>query len=193
MTDDHSHTDANPTSVPAKLKALYNTKWVGWIVDIGIVLLIFAAVSWWQTRDHIEDGQLAPAFSLQPLANSTSDTMVSSESLKGKKTVLYFWAPWCTVCKAQSGIISSLHEKNGEEYNVQSIALSYEQVADVQAYVQEHEVTYPVLLGNPGMSTEWNISAYPTVYILNSKGEVASSTSGITTRQGILARLATID
>lgn len=172
-----------------RIKAIYSRKWVGLLVDVCIALLIFAAISWWQTRDHIEHGTRAPEFALQSLAN-IEDGTITSQQLEGKETVLYFWAPWCTVCKAQSGIISTLHEKNGKEYNVISIALGYEDVASVQQFIQEHEATYPVLLGKPGMERDWSIEAFPTIYILDKDQTIASSTQGFTTRQGILARLA---
>ena len=187
-----SDTPDNPTARPGliqRLKALYSRRWVGLIVDICIALLIFAGISCWQTRAHIQHGERAPEFALQALSN-TEATTVQSSALPDRETVIYFWAPWCTICKAQSGIISTLHEKNGEEYNVISIALGYEDVASVQQFVEEHEATYPVLLGKPGMEREWNIEAFPTIYILDKDQTIVSSTQGFTTRQGILARLA---
>lgn len=189
--------DTDDSRVPPKgglvqrLKAIYSRKWFGLLIDIAIALTVFALISWWQTRDHIEQGSQAPGFQLQALANiEASQPTIDSRDLSGKETVIYFWAPWCTVCKAQSSIISTLHEKNGEAYNVISVALGYDDVASVQQFVQEHEATYPVLLGKPGMERTWNIEAFPTIYILDEDQKIVSSTQGFTTRQGILARLA---
>ena len=39
-----------------------------------------------------------PAFS----ARTLSGTKIDSASFEGKPTVLWFWAPWCTVCRAEA-------------------------------------------------------------------------------------------
>lgn len=156
-----------------------------WGIDIGIIAVVFFVISAWQTRDLLGGGERPPAFALKQLDGGH----VASTQLEGKKTVLVFWAPWCTVCGAESGTISSLAESVGDDTNVLSVALEYEDLQDVRGFVDEHNVDYPVLLGDRDMVKSWNISAFPTTYILDEEGKIAHSMVGFTTGFGFRWRL----
>ena len=107
----------------------------------------------------------------------------------GKPTVIVFWAPWCTVCGAESGTISSLRSYYRDRVNVVSVALGYTKRAEVQKFIDDHKVDYPVLLGHRGITQAYRIEAYPTLYILDSKGQITHSTTGFTTLPGLVWRL----
>jgi thiol-disulfide isomerase/thioredoxin len=173
-------------------RTLRQKRWFAWGVDLSIALMIFAAISAWQTRSHLDDGVMAPDFSLISF-DEPGAARTTLEGLRGKKTVLFFWAPWCTVCDAESSTISALQASHGDEINVRSVVLGYEDHDSIRAFMSSHEVDYPVLLGQNTMTTQWHIEAFPTIYLLDSKGHIASSVVGYTTRAGLLARLATID
>lgn len=158
---------------------------VSWGIDIAIIAVVFFAISAWQTRDLLGGGEQSPAFALEQLGGGH----VASAQLEGKKTVLVFWAPWCTVCGAESGTISSLAESMGDDVNVLSVALEYEDIKDVQGFVDEHGVDYPVLLGGRDMVKDWNVAAFPTIYILDEEGKIAHSMVGFTTSFGFRWRL----
>ncbi len=186
------HGIAEQGGLRQRWRSLRERRWFAWGMDLLIALMIFAGISTWQTREHLDTGVDAPAFSLASFS-SPEAPRTSLESLKGKKTVLFFWAPWCTVCDAESSTISALNASHGEEYNIRSVVLGYEDRTSIQAFMDEHEVDYPVLLGSNDMSKTWQISAFPTIYILDSQGQIASSVVGYTTRAGLLARLAATD
>lgn len=165
---------------------LRSNRYASWGIDLTVMLGIFFLITQWQSRDLIGSKEPAPDFSLGTLDGRDR---VSLESLKGKPTVLVLWAPWCGVCGAESSTISALRESVGDDANVISIALEYEQVSEVQGFVDKHEVDYPVLLGNKALTDAFKVSAFPTVYILDEEGKVSSSLVGYTSSFGFRWRL----
>jgi thiol-disulfide isomerase/thioredoxin len=168
-----------------RFRELYRTRRsVRWTVDVLALLGVLFIAGLWQTRNHVR-GE-APAFSFASLEGGAP---VSRASLEGRPTMLVFWAPWCTVCRAESKNISWVRSLAGARANVVSIAASYQNTADVTAYVREQGVDYPVLLGDDSVAERFAISAYPTVYFLDSKGRISSSVVGYSTTAGLLLRL----
>src|SRR4051812_16175220 len=117
-------------------------RWVRWSTDLLTVLVVVTAVGAFQARHHLRDVAVPP-FTLSALDGSS----LSSAALTGKPTLLAFWAPWCTVCGAESGNLSLLQQLVGDRARVISIAASFQETAQVQRYVTAHGVDYPVLLG----------------------------------------------
>jgi len=72
---------------------------------------------------------------------------------------------------------------------VVSIAASFEDVAQVRAYVRDRGVDYPVLLGDDALLQAFHVEAFPTVYFLDAHGRVRRSATGYTTALGLVARL----
>lgn len=157
---------------------------VRWATDGVLLLAVIVGITAWQTRQHLHDVP-APAFTLTTLAGP----QVSIDSLKGKKTLLYLWAPWCGVCKAESQNVSWVRALVGERANVVSIVSSFQQVGDVERYVSEHGVQYPVLLGDESVEQAFHVQAFPTLYFLDENGRIVRSATGYTTTLGLWWRL----
>lgn len=152
-------------------------------IELGVLMIAVTVIGLWQTRGHLTGP--APAFSLPTLAGPE----VSLASLKGKPTIVAFWAPWCGVCKAEARNFSWAKRIVGDRANVISIASAWDQVSQVQGYVADHGVDYPVLLDSANLSQQFKVEAFPTVYFLDGEGRVKRSAVGYTTTGGLLLRL----
>ena len=162
------------------------------LMDGAVLIAIFLGVNAWQSRGHLRG--VAPAFELRVLDVTTnpgvaSEERVSNTTLAGKPTMLVFWAPWCGVCKADSPAVSRVRSIVGERANVVSIASEYESLRDVNGYVTTVGVDYPVLLGGKKTARDFQVRAFPTVFFLDSDGNIDTSVVGYTTTAGMLARL----
>jgi thiol-disulfide isomerase/thioredoxin len=157
---------------------------VRWGLEAAWVIAVLAAVGAWQARDNLPSGT-APEFTLPTLAGDP----VSIAALRGRPVLVVLWAPWCGVCKAQSDNVGRVMRLVGNRAHVLSIASSYEDVAEVAAYVRERGVEYPVLLGGDGTTTPLRARGYPTAYFLDAEGRVKRSVGGYTTTAGLLLRL----
>jgi thiol-disulfide isomerase/thioredoxin len=61
-----------------------------------------------ERADPIDTGQIADyAFTATTLNGETFD----GQTLQGRPAVLWFWAPWCPTCRAQSDTVSALAEQ----------------------------------------------------------------------------------
>lgn len=159
--------------------------WVRWAVDLAVFGALFAGVMAFQTRDLVGSGEAAPAFRLKDMqgqAHALSD-------YQGKKTVVAFWAPWCSVCKVEVPTLSAMHADMGDDVNVISIVQGYRSLESVEGFVAEHGVTYPVLLGTEQTEADYRISKYPTIYILDEQGRIEDTVVGYTTGLGLRARV----
>lgn len=153
-----------------------------WAVELSLVLVAVTAIGAFQTRNHPR-GE-APAYEFRTLDGAP----VAMTSLQGKPTLLAVWAPWCGVCKAESGNVSRVHRWLGGKANVVSIATGFNDVSEVHGYMQAQGVDYPVLLARDDFQQKLNIDAFPTVFVLDADGRIVNSMQGYTTTLGLLWR-----
>jgi peroxiredoxin len=163
---------------------LTEQRWFRWGGEALVVLGALLVVGLIQTRHHLGGGE-RPSATFRTLEGAS----VALESLRGQPVALAFWAPWCRVCAAQSGNLSRAARWASARARVISVATAYGEVAEVRAYMKEHGVAYPVLLGDEETVRAFRVEAYPTVYFLDAAGRITGSVAGYTTTGGLLARL----
>lgn len=153
-----------------------------------VLLLLFYA---YQTNGLLPTGeQAAPKLSATSLDGMSIDLSERSASA----TLVYFFAPWCGVCAASSGNIEHLREiRSDSELDILMVALDWQTTAEVQAYVDRHEISVPVLLGNRQIASDWNVYAFPTYYMLDSKQRIVRRDLGYSTLAGLWWRSTWID
>ncbi|MCV2884241.1 redoxin family protein [Aestuariibacter sp. AA17] len=120
----------------------------------------------------------APAFVLPEL---DSTNMVSIPS-KEKRTLLYFFAPWCHVCAAS---INNLNGFGESEIEVIRVALDYSSIEEVERFQSRHNVQGTIVLGTMDVREAYQIRGYPTYYIVNEKGSVVAGGMGYSTEIGM--------
>lgn len=160
---------------------------VEWGAQIVLLLVVVAGISAWQSRDMVGTGELAPVLALPDLSGNS--VALSNDS--GKKVVLYFFAPWCSVCHAASGNVNALRQAYGEEeLAIYAVGLGWESVAELSRFARKHELLVPVLRGTDETATDFRISSFPSIYILDEQHRIASQMVGYTTELGLRIRTA---
>ncbi len=131
-----------------------------------VVLLVLGGCSQ-RTKGPV----LAPHFELKDLKGRT----VSSDSFKGRPTLVVFWATWCPTCKRELPTLNPLKDKG---IQVVAIALN-ESVQAVQGYLEDHELDYPVLMTNQQVELDFGgIRFLPTAFLIDSKWEIVGKVFG---------------
>lgn len=171
-------------SARARYAKLRERRWFRWAVDLGVLLAVVFAIGLWQTR-----GLLARGAAVELSLPTSSGQQVSLASLRGKPVLVSLWAPWCGVCEQVSPNVSRVRRWVGDRAHVVSIAAGWQEVRQVEAFVREHQVDYPVLLGGERELEQFRLGAFPTIYFLDAEGRVKGAVVGYTTTLGLLARL----
>ncbi|TGK07585.1 TlpA family protein disulfide reductase [Leptospira semungkisensis] len=111
-------------------------------------------------------------------------------SIKGKTTVVYFWATWCGVCNTNLPLVkwyaSTLKEQS--RFAFISVEEGDSEVA-LKNYLEKQNIDFPVIVGNPMLLRDWGIRGYPSFYILDGEGRVRFAESGIMSPFGMFLRL----
>lgn len=155
------------------------TKPVRWAIEALVFLIIIYGVFRWQARDMLSsDGSeyVAP----QTLVTLQGKTQTLYQP--GERTLIYFWAPWCRVCALSIG---SLQNLDHNKLNVVTVAMDFVSIESVNDFVQAHEVTAPVLLGNQQIAQAFQVQGYPSYYLLDLEGNIVAKGMGLNTSFGI--------
>jgi len=152
-------------------------------IEAAVLAGILTGIYAYQSRDLLPtDLQQAPALNAPTLSGGFYDLKDHAAAT----TLVYFFAPWCRICAASSGNIDSLRSlRNDDDLNILLVALDWQTQSEVQEYVDRHEITVPVLLGDRKIASEWNIYAFPTYYILDDEQRVIRRDLGYSTLAGL--------
>lgn len=166
-------------------------KITGYAVEAAAIFAVLFLLYSYQTHGLLPTGeQAAPGLSASTLAGVSIDLSQRS----APATLVYFFAPWCGVCAASSGNIEQLRKLRDEsELDILMVALDWQTAAEVQDYVDRHDITVPVLLGDSTITEDWNVYAFPTYYTLDSRHRIARRDLGYSTLAGLWWRSTWLD
>lgn len=123
------------------------------------------------------EGFLAPDFTLDTLDGG----QVTLSELRGKIVIINLWATWCPPCRAETPAL----EKSYEQYKDSGVVLlgvnltDQDSVSEVESFVQEFKLTYPILLDRDGsVSTLYQLRGLPTTYFVNRAGIIRTVVVG---------------
>ena len=154
--------------------------WLRWLLEIGLLVLVFLAVQAWLTRD-------APRGAAPEIRGTLLDgSPITLSSLQGQPVLLHFWATWCPICSLEQGSIDAI----AQQHRVLTIAIDEGPARAVSTYLREAGVDYPVL-HDPGndIARDYAIRGVPTSFILDPGGDIRFVEQGYTTGIGLRLRL----
>ncbi|GJL68693.1 MAG: hypothetical protein NPIRA06_13280 [Nitrospirales bacterium] len=113
----------------------------------------------------------APDFQLQAFDGHT----YSKASLKGRPTLIVFWAPWCRYCQMELPILAKFYQGNKpDQLQVLTIAFS-DSLAHVEEYVTSNPDTfvYPTAYDRDNVVAQtFGVNATPTFVVMDAQGEM---------------------
>lgn len=124
-----------------------------------------------------EDGLIAPAFSLPDLSGKA----VSLSDYKGKVILLNFWASWCPPCRAEMPSLQKLSNSlKDKKFVVLAVGLDQDQ-EQIRSFINSERYAFKVLLDPESRAARiYNVTLYPTSFILDKKGVIKHKVVGAT-------------
>jgi peroxiredoxin len=167
-------------------KSFVKHKWATLLLEVVIIVVVLYGFSLYQNRGTLAaDGAMAPDFTLQSIDGKT----VQLSELKGKKVLVYFFAPWCSICHLSGDNLNDLRQaRTDEELEILVVGLSWEQTQEIQQFADDLELTMPVLIGNEQQMIEYQIKGFPTYFVIDEEGNVTHRSVGYSTELGMRLR-----
>ena len=106
---------------------------------------------------------------------------ITSSNLKGKVTLVNFWATSCVTCVAEMPKIISTHNKyQSQGYDTLAIAMSYDPPSYVVNYTETRQLPFKVAIDNTGIVAKaWgDVKLTPTTYLVNKRGQIVKQYVG---------------
>ena len=152
------------------------------LFDVALILAVFMALHAWQTRELPLD-EAAPETVLALLDGSGT----GSAMRPGEAGIVYFFAPWCVYCKTSIDNLDGLVADGDVAWGT-AVALDYGDRSEVEEFIRKTGVTLPVLMGHSGTAADWSVRAFPTYYVIDADGRIASRSVGYSTWLGMRLR-----
>ncbi|WP_442786620.1 TlpA disulfide reductase family protein [Hydrogenophaga sp. NFH-34] len=132
---------------------------------LALSVLAALGLSGCSTRDA------APPSTFVLLDGSSTTT----EALKGKVTLVNFWATTCVTCVKEMPALVATHQKFKDRgYETVAVAMSYDPPAWVVNFAQTRQLPFKVALDNTGeIAQAWgDVKLTPTSYLVNKQGQI---------------------
>lgn len=104
-----------------------------------------------------------------------------SSTLKGKVTLVNFWATSCVSCVAEMPHLIETYQKfQAKGYETVAVAMSYDPPAYVVNFAQSRRLPFKVAIDNTGdVARAWgDVKLTPTSFVVNKRGEIVKQFVG---------------
>ena len=110
---------------------------------------------------------------------------ISLSDFNGKVLILNFWATWCPPCREEIPDFVEVYNEY-ESKDVQFIGVSNEDISTLRSFVDDYNISYPILIDDANIMGKWGISAIPTTFVFDKDGQIISKSVGAMTRDQLV-------
>jgi len=105
---------------------------------------------------------------------------ISLSDFNGKVLILNFWATWCSPCREEIPDFVEVYNEY-ESKDVQFIGVSNEDISTLKSFVEDYDISYPILIDDANIMGKWGISAIPTTFVFDKNGQIIFKNVGMMT------------
>ena len=163
------------------------------MIVLGSLALIYVAARYTREARPAEASAPAPTgdqFSVRLFRNPTTvgdftirdldGRTISSAALRGKVTVINFWATWCGPCRAEIPDLVALQEKYKDTLQVIGISQDEAPPEVVKRFAADHKINYPVVMMTAELEKLFpGVVALPTSYVLDRDARIVQKHVGM--------------
>ena len=105
---------------------------------------------------------------------------VRLQDFRRRVVLLNFWATWCAPCREEMPELETLTRELGPR-GLAVVGVNFkESKRQVEAFIQEHKLTFPMLLDSEGQVAErYQVFALPVTFVVDRRGMVVGTVLGI--------------
>jgi len=99
----------------------------------------------------------------------------TTADMKGKVTLVNFWATTCVSCvKEMPALVSTYNKYRAQGFDTVAVAMSYDPPAWVLNFAQTRQLPFKVALDNTGeIAQSWgDVKLTPTTYLVDKQGRI---------------------
>mgnify|MGYP001248630373 CR=1 FL=1 len=99
----------------------------------------------------------------------------STTDLKGRVTLVNFWATSCVTCVAEMPKLIATHQKfKARGYDTLAVAMRYDPPSYVVNFSESRQLPFKVAIDNTGaIAKAWgDVQLTPTTYLVNKRGQI---------------------
>lgn len=136
---------------------------------LPVLALCVAAGAWFLSADPAQGPAPASDFVL------LDGSRISTQDLRGKVTLVNFWATSCVSCVAEMPKLISTYEKyKAAGYDTVAVAMRYDPPSYVVNFTQTRQLPFKVAIDNTGQVAQaWgDVKLTPTTYLVNKQGKI---------------------
>ncbi|MCD8522045.1 MAG: TlpA family protein disulfide reductase [Saccharospirillaceae bacterium] len=183
-----SNSDSPKPSDP--VSGTLRSQWLRRGAELLVFLLLFIILSHWLSRHMLDAGSSAPSTTL-PALNNPDATLQSTPTgrliwpAEHERTLVYFFAPWCSICRVS---MPGLNLLGHDDLRIVAVALDWETREEVEAFVSSVGFSGEVLLGNDTTAQQYQVQGYPSYYVMDRQGRIQHQDRGLSTPPGLWLR-----
>lgn len=157
-------------------------------IVVGVLLYQRAAPQAAAALGLSVDGSPAPDFALETLSGDS----ISLASLRGNVVLVNFWASWCPPCRVEMpGFEDVYRERRDDGFVIVGIATDVASRARIEAFVREHDITYPILLASRDVISAYGgVDALPESFLVGRDGTIRHRVIGFFAEPALRAAVA---
>ena len=151
----------------------------------GLVVLLFGYFSYEIKSDVLNasslaysEGEQIERFTLKNLNNKpvSLDTVITNN----RYVWVNFWATWCGPCRREMPMMTEIYNEYSDQgFSIVAVSVG-EDSATVQDYLKENPVPFTTVLDSDrAISTQFNIKALPTSFLVDSTGNILRTGTGV--------------
>ncbi|MEJ8826345.1 TlpA disulfide reductase family protein [Variovorax humicola] len=121
---------------------------------------------------YLQSGATAAPQSKFVLLDGSQKT---TTDLKGKVTLVNFWATSCVTCVGEMPKVIATYDKYKDKgYDTLAVAMSYDPPSYVVNFAETRKLPFKVAIDNTGaVAKAWgDVQLTPTTYLVNKRGEI---------------------
>ena len=170
------------------------------VILVGAVALIYDAARYSREAHSAEP----PAASGDPIAlrffknpapvadftlRDLDGRTISASSLRGKVTLINFWATWCGPCRAEIPDLVKLQEKYRDTLQIVGVLAEDESSTEVvRKFVADFKMNYAVVMPSHEFEKKFTgMAALPTSFVIDREGRIVQKHVGMLNRETVEA------